>query len=183
MVPLNVNTCKTSSLHLLQYRNEILAPWHNHRLTLTLQVLHSAARILLRLSTYLVHIHIHIRRGRLQHRSPKLVEGMRRTPLTGDDNNTSSFARRKRVDLVAKTKSFGAMSHSPDKGVATCLLRFVPSAFECRFQDIAPEYLGGRVSNCPSDTKKYCKIEHGWQNSVKRGRFSGVTLGRQWLVP
>lgn len=125
MIPLNVNTCKTSSLHLLQHRNEILAPLHNHRLTLTLQVLHSAARILLRHSTYLVHIHIHIRRGRLQHRSPKLVEGMRRTPLPGDDN-TSSFVRCKRVDLVAKTKSFGAISRSPDKGIATCLLPLFP---------------------------------------------------------
>ena len=108
---------------------------------LTLQVLHDAARIILRLSTYLVlshthqlllrlqslvihHNQVHIRRGRLQHRSPKLIERMRRTPLTGDDNNTSSYARRKRVDLVAKTKSFGAMSHSPDKGVATYLFPF-----------------------------------------------------------
>lgn len=74
MILSNVNTSKMSSLHLLQHRNEVSAPLHNYCLTLTLQVLHNAARILLRLSTYLVHIHIHIRRGRLQHRSPKLVE-------------------------------------------------------------------------------------------------------------
>jgi hypothetical protein len=87
MILSNVNTSKTSSLHLLQYRHEIFAPLHNHRLALTLQILHHAAKILLRLSTYLVHIDIHqllirlqslvihhnqvrIRRERLQHRSP-----------------------------------------------------------------------------------------------------------------
>jgi hypothetical protein len=51
---------------------------------------------------------------------------MRRTPLTTDENNTSSYARRKRVDLVAETKSFGTMSCSPERGVATYLLPFCP---------------------------------------------------------
>jgi hypothetical protein len=71
------------------------------------------------------------------------------------------------------------MSRSLDRGVATCLLPFCPE----RVLTSIIKYLGGRVSKGLSGIQKHCKIENGWQNSVKRNLSSGVPLGRQSLVP